>query len=147
VLTKPEQETLKSILPYIKFEDQGVDGKPTIEISGANVQIVDGAGSETAATNGEGNLIVGYQEGPAPRTGSNNLIIGPNNEYTAYGAIVTGENNRALAPFNVVIGQGNTAAKKGATVTGGGENTADGEWAAILGGKKADLSTAYGVSP
>jgi hypothetical protein len=147
VLTQSEQETLKSLLPYIKFEDKGIDSKPTIEISGANVQIVDGTGSETAATNGEGNLIVGYQEGPASRTGSNNLIVGPNDEYTAYGEIVTGENNRALAPFNVVFGQQNTATKEGATVTGGGENTADGEWAAILGGKKANLSTAYGLSP
>jgi hypothetical protein len=42
LLSKSEQETLKSILPYVKFEDKGVDEKPTIQISGANVQIVNG---------------------------------------------------------------------------------------------------------
>jgi hypothetical protein len=42
LLSKSEQETLKSILPYIKFEGKGVDEKPTIQISGANVQILDG---------------------------------------------------------------------------------------------------------
>jgi hypothetical protein len=42
LLSKSEQETLKSILPYIKFVASGVGGKPTIQISGANVQIVNG---------------------------------------------------------------------------------------------------------
>ncbi len=42
LLSKSEQETLNSILPYIKFEGKGVDEKPTIQISGANVQILNG---------------------------------------------------------------------------------------------------------
>ncbi len=42
LLSRTEQETLKSILPYVKFEYKGVDEKPTIQISGANVQIING---------------------------------------------------------------------------------------------------------
>jgi Collagen triple helix repeat (20 copies) len=42
LLSRTEQETLKSILPYVKFEDKGVNEKPTIQISGANVQIING---------------------------------------------------------------------------------------------------------
>ena len=39
-----ELATLRGILPYIKFVPAGVGGKPTIQFSGANVQIVSGAG-------------------------------------------------------------------------------------------------------
>jgi len=53
VLLKSEQETLKSILPYIKFEDKGIDEKPTIQISGANVQIVNGEVSTEPSTSGQ----------------------------------------------------------------------------------------------
>jgi Collagen triple helix repeat (20 copies) len=42
LLSKSEQETLKSILPYLKFVASGVGGKPTIQISGANLQIING---------------------------------------------------------------------------------------------------------
>jgi len=53
LLSQPEQETLKSILAYIKFEDEGVDEKPTIQISGANVQIVNGKVSTEPSTSGQ----------------------------------------------------------------------------------------------
>jgi len=53
LLSQPEQETLKSILPYIKFKDKGVDEKPTIQISGANVQIVNGEVSTEPSTSGQ----------------------------------------------------------------------------------------------
>jgi Collagen triple helix repeat (20 copies) len=42
LLSQSEQETLKSILPYIKYVAPGAGGKPTIELTGANVQIVNG---------------------------------------------------------------------------------------------------------
>lgn len=53
-----------------------VGGKPTIRLSGANVQIPNGEGS-TNTTNGAGNLIIGYDENPQTQTGSHNLIGGP----------------------------------------------------------------------
>jgi hypothetical protein len=42
LLSKSDQETLKSILPYVKFVASGGGGKPTIQISGANLQIIHG---------------------------------------------------------------------------------------------------------
>lgn len=161
LLSKSEQETLKSILPYVKYEEKGIDEKPTIQLSGVNLQIVNGS-SETS-TNGEGNLLIGYDEAPgAKQTGSNNLVVGPIDQYTSFGSIIAGEDNRALGPFSVVLGSHNTAEgsyssitggtnnmteAQHSSVTGGYDNDAEAEWASILGGKKVDLSTQYGVSP
>ena len=44
-LTAEEKATLKAILPYIKFNETGVGGKPTVQFSGVNVQVVSGAGA------------------------------------------------------------------------------------------------------
>src|SRR5437764_1129197 len=41
------------------FVAAGVGGKATVQLSGVNVQIVDGAGS-TSTLNGTGNLVLGY---------------------------------------------------------------------------------------
>jgi hypothetical protein len=64
-----DQQTLISILPYVRFVASGVGGLPTVQFTGANVQIVNGAGS-TAKTNGAGNLVLGYDEGAGEQTGS-----------------------------------------------------------------------------
>ena len=53
-----EQEKLLSILPHINYEEAGIGGKPTIQFSGANLQVVNGSGSESTL-DGEGNLILG----------------------------------------------------------------------------------------
>jgi hypothetical protein len=37
----------------------GAGGKPTVEFSAVNVQIVSGSGNTNAAVNGKGNLIIG----------------------------------------------------------------------------------------
>ena len=84
VLSRSEQETLKSILPYVKYVATGVGGKPTIQFSGANVQIGRRGGS-TKTTNGAGNLIVGYDENPGTQTGSHNVIVGPEMDIRATG--------------------------------------------------------------
>ncbi len=46
-LTTAEKETLLAVLPYVKFVKEGVDKKPTIQFSGANVQVVSGAAKES----------------------------------------------------------------------------------------------------
>jgi hypothetical protein len=140
LLSKSEQETLKSILPYIKYVASGVGGKPTILLSGANVQIVNGEGS-TEATNGAGNLVIGYDENPnkEAQTGSHNLVVGPEQRYTSYGAILGGRDNKALGPYDFVVGIANKAGNEGSSVSGGFENTAGFELSSIFGGK--DLST------
>src|SRR5207248_1434952 len=47
-----EQEKLLSILPHMKYVESGVGGRPTVEFSGVNVQIVNGEGS-TRTANGD----------------------------------------------------------------------------------------------
>jgi hypothetical protein len=76
--TAEEEATLKSVLPHIKYVASGVDGKPTVQFSGVNVQIVNGEG-KTASVNGEGNLVIGYDENTENKhaqTGSHDLILG-----------------------------------------------------------------------
>jgi hypothetical protein len=42
LLTTAEQNELKSLLKYVKYEPTGIDGKPTVVVTGANVQIESG---------------------------------------------------------------------------------------------------------
>jgi hypothetical protein len=51
--TAGELALLKSIVPYMKYVASGVGGKPTIQFSGVNVQIVNGKG-KTAIVDGVG---------------------------------------------------------------------------------------------
>src|SRR5947209_11501210 len=45
------------------YVSSGVGGKPTVQFAAVNVQIVNGTGS-TASSNGDGNLVLGYDESP-----------------------------------------------------------------------------------
>ncbi len=81
------------------------------------------------ATNGLGNLIVGYNETrdgcnwlePVARTGSHNIVVGPGHSNSGEGGLVAG--------------QANTISSLGAGVCGGYGNTADGPWASVSGGQ------------
>ena len=97
-LSQSEITLLKHILPHINYIGAGVGGKPTIQFSGVNVQVVNGEG-KTATTNGEGNLVIGYDENPRAQTGSHNLILGEEQEFTAYAGIDAGLlSSRSLPP-------------------------------------------------
>jgi hypothetical protein len=114
-----------------------------IVISGANLQVVDGTGSTTGPTNGLGNVIIGYNEADLDKeqTGSHNLIVGMQHEFTSYGGIVGGEDNAILAPgASVFGGKGNIAAEDFATVGGGSLNVAQGELSTVSGGFKNGAS-------
>ena len=159
-LTAEQLTTLKALLPHMSLIATGVGGKPTIRFSGVNVQIVDGEG-KTATVNGEGNLVIGYDENPAKhsQTGSHDLILGEEQTFTSYGGIVAGFDDAITAAFASVTGGGrnsatfkeasvtggydNTASKENATVTGGRDNVANSEYAAVSGGR---LNTATGVA-
>jgi hypothetical protein len=137
LLTEAEQNELKSILSGVSYRLSGIDGKPTIQFSGVNVQIISGAGTEQAAVNGAGNLVVGYDESVAPgtQTGSNNIVIGSSAQaYTSYGAILGGEHNLVEGPFSDAFGAHNEAVGEAASVSGGDENHADGQWSSVSGG-------------
>ena len=43
-----EQQKLLAILPYLNYVEKGVGGKPTIQVSAANLQILSGSGKQTA---------------------------------------------------------------------------------------------------
>ncbi len=138
------QQTLISILPYIFYEDKyhGIGGKPTIVFSGANVQIDNGMGTESAtALNGAGNLVIGdpAPSGVSKQSGSDNLVLAASNQsYTSYGGIVVGDDNSINAPDASVLGGfNNTVAKTGqyATISGGNGNGASGEYSSVTGGQ------------
>nr|NIR43631.1 hypothetical protein [Gemmatimonadota bacterium]NIU03663.1 hypothetical protein [Gammaproteobacteria bacterium]NIV22944.1 hypothetical protein [Gemmatimonadota bacterium]NIX84937.1 hypothetical protein [Gammaproteobacteria bacterium] len=83
-----------------------------LTFSGMNVQVVDGSGDTDGAVNGLGNLIVGYNENgfSATRTGSHNLVVGYDHEYTSYAGLVAGQQNEVSnVGSSVSGGVGNVA--------------------------------------
>jgi trimeric autotransporter adhesin len=144
-----EQQTLLSILPHITYVASGVGGKPTIEFSGVNVQIVNGEG-KTASVNGEGNLVVGYdenKEGKHEQTGSHNLILGEEQTFTSYGGFLAGFSNSLTAPLaSVTGGENNVAAHERDSVSGGDKNEANGIFAAWVGGGRGNRAIGSSAS-
>jgi hypothetical protein len=150
--TAEEIALLKSVLPHVKYLASGVGAKPTIQFSGVNVQVISGSGSTNAAVNGEGNLVIGYDENAEAheQTGSHNLILGEEQTFTSYGGFLGGFKNADTAPFasasggfsntasgelsSVGGGEFNTASAGEASVSGGVSNTASGGGAAVSGG-------------
>lgn len=104
------------------FDGVSRDGN-NIVFSGVNVQIVNGSGI-TSSTNELGNLIVGYNEprlsAPNDRTGSHNVIIGEQHNFSSYGGIVTG--------------LGNTIIGKYSSITGGAYGKVEGDYSSVSGG-------------
>lgn len=135
--TAEEIALLKSLVGHVKYVAEGVAGKPTIQFTGVNVQVVSGAGSTSAAPNGEGNLVIGYDENPGKReqTGSNNLVLGEEQMFTSYGGLLAGLKNEVSQPFSTVAGgTGNAASFPEAAILGGQNNLADGIASTIAGG-------------
>jgi hypothetical protein len=145
-----ELETLNEILPHIKYEEAGIAGKPTIQFSGVNVQVVNDEG-KTASVNGDGNLVIGYDENASrTQTGSHNLILGEEQAFSSFGGIVAGYGNtisgreasvtggflNTASGFYTSIGGGeiNTANVEAASVSGGARNTAGSQAASVQGG-------------
>jgi hypothetical protein len=93
----------------------------TIQFSGVNVRVVNGTGKTGQSPNGLGNLTIGYNRAPtdreANRTGSHNLVVGDQNNYSSWGSLITGTRNTSAARF--------------ANVLGGKDTTADQEWGAL----------------
>ncbi|HEY3284227.1 MAG TPA: hypothetical protein VGN26_18310 [Armatimonadota bacterium] len=110
-----------------------------MNITGANVYVKNGLGG-TAATNGLGNLIVGYNASrsgePDVRTGSHNLIVGGEHNYSSYGGLVVGIHNNIAGPYcSVPGGEGNQATGVRSVVTGGRNNMAVGSYATVVAGE------------
>ena len=148
-LTAEQQEILSHM--SIVYENDGSFGtNKTIRISGCNVQIVNGLGATNGnpgdpesttvtATNGLGNLIVGYNEEINPfqpfRTGSHNVIVGHGIAYTGFGSLLAGRDHYSDSHYTGALGgQRNRTLGDYATVTGGRNNSASGRESSISGG-------------
>ncbi len=111
---------------------------------GCNVNIRDGSGDTFGPTNGLGNFIVGYNEDggvPAIRTGSHNLIIGPEHTYSSFGGLVSGSENFIRGRLSTVSGgQNNTASGFASSVSGGVFNEASGDVSSVSGGISRSVS-------
>jgi hypothetical protein len=138
--TTEQAEQLKALLPYIRFLGNGVAGKPTVEFSGVNVQILNGMG-KTESTNGTGNLVIGYDENARTQTGSHDLVLGVDQEFTSFGDLLAGSANSTTGPWSSVSGGNkNTASGPATSVSGGAENTAENVETSISGGAQGIAS-------
>ena len=136
--------------PYVSVTTAALNGVrgPHILFTGANVHVLSGSGATDdnvpsgGALTGLGNLIIGYDEpvsaggdGPQPRTGSHNLIVGAEHTWQSFGGFVAGWRNLILAPWaSVSGGAGNAASGEYASVSGGLNNQASGRFSSVSGG-------------
>ena len=109
-----------------------------IVFSGANVHVVNGAGDTSSTNNGLGNLTVGYNElrgSGDVRTGSHNLIVGKQHNYSSHGGLVVGYRNTISGAYaSVTGGYDNEASGGNSSVSGGNQNLASGYAASMSGG-------------
>jgi hypothetical protein len=124
--------------------------KNDIFITGANLHIVNGLGSTNCGSeeepipdcpNGLGNLIMGYNEPRGGglediRTGSHNVVVGQQHNFSSFGGLVVSHFNTISGPLAVAIGGvGNTASGLSAVVIGGASNLASGLQAVVNSGE------------
>jgi len=133
---------------------QTVNGQPTVRVSAANFQVVNGRGN-TDSNNGTGNLIVGYDElrpdgsqktcsigiandisnasscasasgvwAENHKSGSHNLIVGTKNNYSSYGSVLFGIGNASVDAYTSVIGGQDNIAGGPLSSVTGGNNNA-----------------------
>jgi hypothetical protein len=117
----------------VDTQDPTVNGlkAPNVFFEGANFHVESGSGA-TVDTTGLGNLVIGYDEDSlnasaidAARTGSHNLIVGPDHEFTSSGGVVAGFANEVAADYaSVVGGEYNLSAAPSTSVSGGNCNVA-----------------------
>jgi hypothetical protein len=127
--------TLEKKLAAMDFDDTANE----VVISRANLRIVNGLGT-TDATNGLGNLILGYHELRSGefenvRTGSHNVVVGREHNFSRLGGLVVGAFNEVSSDFaSVSGGRANTASGMATSVSGGQGNTASGDAASVSAG-------------
>ena len=123
-------------------------------VDACNLHVQDGTGistSDTAAPNGLGDLIVGYNEdhwGGSEKTGSHNVIVGTHHTYTNQSGLVTGVGNTIAWNYAAVIGgQDNVASESWSTVSGGSNNTASGGTSSVSRGFENVANDTYEILP
>ncbi|MEK7703694.1 MAG: hypothetical protein AAB426_01950 [Myxococcota bacterium] len=125
-----------------------VDGYASVLFENVNVHVR--RGGLTNTPNGLGNLIVGYN-GPRPdgtfdHSGSHNIVVGGQNNYSSYGGIISGEKNAISGPYATAIGGWyNVASADHAAAIGGIQNQATATGAVTSGGVLNKATAAYAV--
>jgi len=139
---RADQQTMLSVLPYMSFKASGIGGKPTITVTGANVQVVKRADTGETIADGTGNLVLGRANNPysRERTGSDNLVVGDAHGWTGQNALLAGFDNQARGFWNVAFGQDGLVSGNAASVLGGYGNTAAGLRSSVLGGNNKTAS-------
>lgn len=133
------------LLDYLSVDT----AEDSVVFSGANLYVQSGSGDTFGTVNGVGNLVVGYDEGdPAEKTGSHNLIVGMNAEYTSYGGVVFGAGNASTEQFATVLGgKNNRASGDYATVLTGESCEASGNYSSVYGGFGTDATSSHEYAP
>ena len=109
-----------------------------IIFTGVNLCIVNGTDPADETINGLGNLIVGYnqlRDSGNIRTGSHNIIVGDEHNYSSYGGLIAGFHNTIAGQYaSVTAGTGNSAMGAYSSITAGVDNVASGSCAIVTGG-------------
>jgi hypothetical protein len=140
--------SLLAIAPYVSLNTGAMNGVvgPNIVFQGVNIQMRSTTNEED--TSGTGNLIVGWDDPPGTlpvpyRSGSNNLVVGTQNNFTSNGGLVAGYRNTVSGLYASVSGGGySTASGQHSSVSGGIQNTSGGFGSAVSGGR---VNTASGL--
>ena len=128
-------EALTNKLACVSSASENTD----IIFESCNIHVRNGVG-QTDSVNGLGNLIIGYNEditvpSPKVRTGSHNLVVGPDHSYSSSGGFVSGLTNSITGKYaSVSGGASNTASGYSSSVSGGVANTASDEGSSVSGG-------------
>ncbi|MGI9307757.1 MAG: hypothetical protein ACR2P6_00765 [Gammaproteobacteria bacterium] len=176
---------IQQLQSYIEITEGDI---PQVIVNGANLVVRNGLGT-TDTINGSGNLVIGYAEpnidGAYPyfcsdgeyleasicisagesweqslQSGSHNLVMGKENNYSRYGQIVSGKRNTANGDHAMVhgesnfatgdysfvgAGQWNNSVADYAGISGGRYNIASGDYSSIVGGWFNDVIGSYAV--
>ena len=166
-------DSIVTIVETSEDADYNQVRRPTVRFTGVNVQVVNGSG-DTYASNGLGNLVLGYNAArdvevneSGARPGSHNLVIGDGHEYHSSGGLVAGLSNFLAADGASIAGGyyhqasgvysfigggvGGCTQGEASAMVGGEGNSVTGQFAAVLGGQAniadgADSSVSGGRS-
>jgi len=131
--SRAQQQTLLSVLPYLSFKASGLGAKPTIVVTGANVQIK--KTSASVIKDGTGNLVVGdgvQYPVASTHSGSENLVVGYDDEWTGNSDAIVGQFHKVSGYSDLVAGRQNTVAGSHSVISGVG-NTSTGSDSTLMG--------------
>lgn len=168
-ITTLQSQVIPNLAGYVTM-DISTPTRPVLRVAGANLQVVNGLGT-TSTVNGLGNVIVGYDEARSGgvqsctlgeyidqptctgnggtwalsyKTGSHNLVVGEQHNYSRDGGFLAGRANTANGhSASVSGGTLNAASADAASVSGGNQNHATSTDASVGGGQLNVASGAF----